>query len=244
MVTQRELKALISEFIGSFLLVFVSTWSFCAREAKQLSWLGVGLANTAITMALMYALISLSGAHLNPVVTFSKLALRSFQLRKTFLYLFCQLSGSFLAALVVIFMSPFEYPDREIGEIFFPQKSPFISDFQAFVVEFLLSALYMFVFSATIIDSRAPTSVFGFALGAVVLIGTLVAGPYTGGCVNPLRIFGPQLLADRLDNAWIYWVSTMFGGIFATFYYDFFLAKEEDIDLEEAKPAAKPLTAQ
>ena len=243
MVSTKDIRALLTEFFGSFFIVFVTCWSFTAFRLGQIGYLALGLANGLVVAACVWAGVSTSGAQYNPIITIVKLAIRNMNFSKAALYILFQLLGSFLAALIVVLLVPYDFQQNIDTIIGYPKISILVSDFQAFLIEFILSMLYVFMYFATVVDKRAPSNIFGFALGAVITVGTVSVGSDTNACVNPARIFGPQLLTGLMETSWLYWSATIAGGLFAGFYYDFFLLKDiefedEDDDLREQKNMA------
>ena len=51
----------------------------------------------------------------------------------------------------------------------------------------------------------------GFAIGAVVLLEALFAGPISGASMNPARSLGPMVLAGKTEAVWIYLSATTLG---------------------------------
>ena len=239
MVSIKDISVMVTEFLGSFFIVFTTCWSYTVlRTEKGPNYLAIAITNGLMTAAVVWAGVTFSGAHFNPVITLVKLFARTINLNRAALYLVSQLSASFLATLLILLMSPsFSKQDASQGFIF-PEKNERNSYFQAFVMEGILSMLYVFVYFATIIDKRAPSNIFGFALGAVIMLGTLAAGPFSGGVVNPARIFGPYIVRSEVHDMINYWLAMVGGGVFAGFYYDFFLIKNEGMDDEDEHPEA------
>ncbi len=52
----------------------------------------------------------------------------------------------------------------------------------------------MFLYYTTIVDKNAPSNVFGFAIGCVIIAGHICCNNLTGGAVNPIRIIGPCIV--------------------------------------------------
>ena len=216
--------ALIAEFVGSVLLVLVSTCALQSMARGELSWTAVALANGFVTAGLLWAASACSGAHLNPVVTLAELFLRSLRPGHALAYIITQLTGSFSAAALIYFLN------GETGAAKVPYPSlnaDFATEFQAFLLEFILSGLFVAAYYSTSVDKRGPTNVFGFAQGAVILGGTLIAGPISGGAVNPLRHFGPSFMALTFDETGLQWVAQIIGGLSVAFYFEFFLMNDQ-----------------
>ena len=48
----------------------------------------------------------------------------------------------------------------------------------------------------------------------------MVAGPFTGGALNPARALGPALASTHWANWGVYWVGPLAGGFLAGLLYD------------------------
>lgn len=69
---------------------------------------------------------------------------------------------------------------------------------------------------------------FGFAIASVILFGTVAFGPFTGACINIVRILGPHTLSGDFSDLFIYIIASVSGGVFGAFYYNFFLENAEN----------------
>jgi hypothetical protein len=70
-----------------------------------------------------------------------------------------------------------------------------VGDFQALIVEILITFILVFVVMAVATDQRAPAAIAPIAVGFALAVGVFIAGPVTGGSVNPARSLGPMLVA-------------------------------------------------
>ena len=61
--------------------------------------------------------------------------------------------------------------------------------------------------------------IFGIAIGGVVILGTIIFGPYSGACINIVRMFGPSIVTDLFTENLVYIVSIISGTLFGAFYY-------------------------
>ena len=59
--------------------------------------------------------------------------------------------------------------------------------------------------------------------------GVLIAGPVTGGSLNPARSLGPMILAGRFDAVWVYILAPIVGAVLAAFDYDRFASQAERV---------------
>lgn len=71
-------------------------------------------------------------------------------------------------------------------------------------------------------------------MGGIVYVGTVAAGPYSGACINIMRIFGPSIFTNHLTVNWIYLIANVFGGLFGGFYYEKFIDYEFYIDYNKS----------
>lgn len=215
----------VSEFCGTFVIVFVSAWSFLLFQKNQISLVGLALANGFATAGCVWAGFDASEGHFNPIVTLVRFATGKFHLARACAYVFIQLFASTLSALLSALIAPREFQRDISGSVGYPTKDPRYSDFQVFLFEFIGSMLYIYLFYATVVDKRAPANVFGVALGAVITVCTLAFGQATGACVNPVRIFGAQVVLYFDFEAANYWLALIAGGFFMAFYYNYFVLR-------------------
>lgn len=63
------------------------------------------------------------------------------------------------------------------------------------------------------------------AVGFALTAGVLIAGPITGGAVNPARALGPMIVSGSFTSFYVYIVGPIVGGAIAALTYDRFIAK-------------------
>ncbi len=223
MVNVKELRAYLVEFIGTFIIVIVTCWSLQALKMNKITVKSVALANGLVVAVCIWAGITKSGSHFNPVITIVKLMLRKLTLTNAVGYIIVQLVSSIFAGLILILLVPFNNPLQKL--IIYPEIPQNTNHSQVFIFEFIFSCLYVLLYQATIIDKNAPSNIFGFAIGGVMALAYMTILPFSGACVNPVRNFGPALLSGDILNSGTYWIATITGGILGGFYYDFFLTK-------------------
>ncbi len=78
-------------------------------------------------------------------------------------------------------------------------------------------------------DERVPGGLAPLAVGAALATAIVIAGPITGGAVNPARAFGPAVVSGTTTSLWLYLIAPVVGGLVAAVLYDRLL-----------KPAAPP----
>lgn len=97
---------------------------------------------------------------------------------------------------------------------------PALPHLQSFVVEMGYTGVLGFVIMGVATDSRTPSAVAPFAIGATVFAGALVTGPLTGGSFNPARSLGPAFASGNWTAHWLYWVGPILGMVGAMRLYD------------------------
>jgi len=200
-------RKLGAEFVGTFILIFAAT----AGPIVNQKYNGVEslIGNAACAgLAVMIVILStghISGAHLNPSLTIAFAALRHFPWIQVPAYIAAQVSASICASFA-------------LKGAFHPFMSggvtvPHVSNGQAFVLEFLITFNLLFVVTAVATDTRAVGELAGIAVGATVMLNILVAGPSSGGSMNPVRTLGPAVAAGNYKSIWIYMVAPTLGAL-------------------------------
>jgi aquaporin Z len=59
----------------------------------------------------------------------------------------------------------------------------------------------------------------GLAIGAVVLLEAMFAGPISGASMNPARSLAPAIVSGNITSLWIYITAPLAGAITATFLW-------------------------
>jgi MIP family channel proteins len=211
---QRHLPRYVAECVGTYLLVFVATGAVVANVAADgvISHAGVAIATGLVVMALIYAIGHLSGAHINPAVSLAFAVGRHFPVRDLVPYWIAQLLGAVLASVTVRFLW---------GDIAgLGGTLPGLSESRALVLEILLTFLLMFVITAVATDTRAVGQAAALAIGGVVLLEVMFAGPASGASMNPARSIGPALVSGTWQSQWIYLAGPIVGAVLGVLAYE------------------------
>ena len=160
-----------------------------------------------VVLAMIYALGDVSGAHLNPAVTLGFFAARRFDGRLVFPYLASQLVGAVLASALMRFLFP---ASATLGSTL-PAGTPS----QSFILEIVLTALLMFVILGVSTGAKEKGITAGVAVGAVIALEALFAGPISGASMNPARSLAPALVSGHFAHLWIYLTAPILGALLA-----------------------------
>ncbi len=203
------MRSFAAEAFGTFVLVLFGTGAIVIDQVTggAVTHLGISVTFGLVVMALVYALGDASGAHLNPAVTLAFWAARRFPARKVLPYVASQCVGAIAASLTVRFLFPHS---PTLGETLVRGDITRVA-----VLEALLTNVLMFVILSVSSGSKEIGLMAGAAIGAVVGLEALFAGPITGASMNPARSLGPALVSGNLADLWLYVVSPITGALLA-----------------------------
>ncbi len=212
-------RASVAEVIGTFILVFAGTAVATGAALNKSiagapsSSLAVGLTFGLTLAALVAAFGRISGAHVNPAVTIGLATAGKFPWRNVPIYIVAQFIGAILAALAVWGT----FGDAARGSVALAATYPAagVSAGQAFLMEMLVTFFLVTVVVTMVSDETRNTTLASLAIGFALGVGVLIAGPLTGGAVNPARAIGPMIVAGKFTSWWIYLIAPIVGGIIA-----------------------------
>ena len=215
------IKSLAAEFIGTFLLVFVATGVVMSNHFSggQVSHLGVGLATGMAVTVVIFSLGHVSGAHINPAVTFGFALGGHFPWRRVPGYVISQMAGGVLASAVLLSL---------MGNIaHMGANLPGLGTPQSLGLEVILAFLLMLVIVAVATDSKAQGRLAAIAIGATVGLEIIFAGPLSGASMNPARSLSPALIGWTWTAQWIFVVGPLAGAAIAALFYRWIREDEE-----------------
>jgi aquaporin Z len=122
-------------------------------------------------------------------------------------YIISQFSGGVVASVVLKLLFPHS---EKLGA-----SMPSGSDMQSFVLEFILTFFLMLVIISVAAGSKEQGMFAGIAIGSVVTLEAMFAGPICGASMNPARSLAPAVISGHLEHLWIYLTATIFGAAFA-----------------------------
>jgi len=207
------MKKYLAELIGTFALVFCGTGAIIVNEEIPGSVTHVGIAVTfgLIVMAMIYVLGENSGAHLNPAVTIAFTVNGNFPVKEVLPYIISQLAGALAASAVLKLLFP--------SSVLLGATIPSGSNMQSFVLEYILSFFLMLVIINVAKGSKEQGLFAGIAIGSVVLLEAMFAGPVCGASMNPARSLGPAIVSGEMKQVWIYTTAPVLGAVTAIIIY-------------------------
>jgi aquaporin NIP len=202
-------KRFISEIIGTFALVFCGTGAMVINDftGGTVTHVGVAITFGLIVMGMIYAFGDISGAHMNPAVTIGFAYAKKFPWKEVPAYVLAQLIGAFLASGILLYLFP---ESQTLGATL-----PGLPALKVFILEIILSFFLMVVIINVSTGSKEIGVVAGIAIGSVVLLEAMFAGPITGASMNPARSIAPAVVSGNIADLWIYIFAPIIGCVLA-----------------------------
>ena len=236
------MNAYMAEFVGDALLILLGDGVVACvllnkSKGQNSGWIVITTAwGLAVTLAI-YAVGTISGAHLNPAVTIGLAAIGKFPQAKVLGYIVAQIAGAMFGALLVwLAYLPHwkETPDRGAKLAVFCTAPAIRSTPGNLICEIIGAAALVFgcLSMPSNVNFTGPGWSTGFGpvvVGLLVFaIGLSLGGP-TGYAINPARDFGPRLAHAILPiagkggsdwgYAWIPIVGPIIGGVLGAWTY-------------------------
>jgi aquaporin NIP len=205
------MRKYFAEIIGTFALVFCGTGAIIINQESGGAITHAGIATTfgLIVAAMIYTLGDISGAHLNPAVTIAFWVAKKFPTKEIAPYIISQGVGAFLASLILKFLFP--------SSTMLGATMPAGSEMQSFILELILTFILMFVIIHVATGSKEQGMFAGLAIGSVVLLEAMFAGPICGASMNPIRSLSPAIVSGHTEHLWIYILAPILGAVLAVF---------------------------
>jgi aquaporin related protein len=202
-------RRIVAEFIGTLLFIYAVSASAVIPGNYLEATSGVAVIVTALIQGFtLIAAVSIfagfSGSHFNPAITVMSVLIRSISPVLAFFYIIAQMCGAMCGAgLFRASVNKWQYLSATT-------VSPDISVGQAFLIEFMITNILLFVVCITSTTlNNGLLSLAPIPIGMAVTIGVLIANNLTGASMNPCRSFGPAVVAGVWTNHWIYWAAPM-----------------------------------
>ena len=209
-------KSLLSEFIGTFTLVFVGAGAVALTASQGGSLVVSALAFGLVFMAIIYAWGTYSGAHVNPAISFGHAVAGRMNWGLMFGYWIAQLLGGIAAAaLIAYFFGTASGVGASIGSL---------TNTDAWRAVLFEAILTFFLVITVLLVTRNPMLAVasGLAIGLVLTFNMLVGAPLTGASMNPARSLGPAIFSNNMGTYWIYVVGPLLGALIAALVYKLF----------------------
>ena len=202
------MKKLLAEILGTFGMVFAGTGAIIVNDQTgALGHAGIALTFGLIVLAMIYCFGDVSGAHMNPAVTIGFAAAGRSEWQTVPGYITAQLLGALAASGLLKFLFP---ANARLGATL-----PAGAVAQSFVLEIVLAFFLMLVVLSVSTGAREKGVTAGIAIGAIIALEAMFAGPISGASMNPVRSLAPALVSGHLENVWLYLTAPVLGALLA-----------------------------
>lgn len=220
----NAVKKYVAELLGTFVLVLMGCGS-AVLAGPYIGYVGVSFAFGLSVVAMVYAIGSISGCHINPAVSISMLVAGKISVKDTVVYIIAQCVGAIAgaAALYQIALGRplYDLASTGLGQNGYDAASPGgFSMVSAFFAEVLLTFIFLLVIHGST-SEKAPKGFAGLSIGLSLVLIHLVGIPITNTSVNPARSLGPALIVGILTDGaaltqlWLFWVAPIIGAVVA-----------------------------
>lgn len=203
------MKKYIAELFGTFALIFAGTGAIVINDVSggTITHAGIALTFGLIVLAMIHTFGDVSGAHLNPAVTVAFAAARRFPLSEVVPYVLAQAAGAFAASGLLRGLFP---QQATLGATL-----PAGTAAQSFILEIVLTWLLMLVILSVSTGAKEKGITAGIAIGSVIALEAMFAGPICGASMNPIRSLAPAVVSGHLESLWVYLAGPVIGALLA-----------------------------
>lgn len=201
----------LSEFIGTFILLFAGTGVVVVHQQMGgvVTLPGIAACWGLIIIATVYAFGDISGNHINPAVTIAFAVDKRFEWKEVPFYLAAQLMGAVAASILLRFLFP---ENLTLG-----LTQPSGSWQQSFLLEVIMTFILMLVILRVSTGAKEKGITAGIVIGATVWFLVLFGGPISGTSLNPTRSLAPAIVTGNFKHLWIYLTAPYTGALLAVF---------------------------
>lgn len=197
----------VAEALGTFAILFFGTGAAIVDSITggTVSHVGISVTFGFTVMSMIYVFGNTSGAHFNPAVTIAFYFSGRFPGKEILPYVIAQFLGAIAGSGLLLFL----FPDAATRGEAVPSRDVL----QAFVLEGVLTFFLMLTIIHVAHGSKEQGMFAGLAIGSVVLMAALFAGPICGASMNPARSLAPALMSGNLQSIWIYLTAPVLGAV-------------------------------
>jgi aquaporin Z len=210
---RQEWRRLFSELLGTFFLVLAAAGGGMMGHAFPgvISHTDAVVAPALTVLGVILFMGKVSGAHLNPAVSFAFALRRDFPWKRVPGYIIVQLAG---ATLAVLFLHAVINVSATYGSNY-PAAS--YSAGSAFWMEFILTFGLVSVILGTASGAQNVGLFGAFGVGGYIALAGLWGSPISGASMNPARTFGPDLVGGNFSHYLVYVAGPVAGAAVAVF---------------------------
>ncbi len=209
-----EWRRLFSELFGTYVLIFVAAGGGVIGAFTH-GLIGRSAAVTAPGLAVMAMILfmgTVSGAHLNPVVSIAFALRMEFPWKRVPGYILAQVVGGALACWTLYLLF------GNIGALGATVPGPGVSDSQAVIMEVFLTMGLISTILGTSSGAQNVGPLSAIAVGGFIVLAGLFSSPISGASMNPVRSLAPDIIAGNYAHLWVYMVGPTVGALVAVLF--------------------------
>ncbi|MDR0727028.1 MAG: aquaporin Z [Rickettsiales bacterium] len=228
------MKKLLSEFLGTFVLVLFGCGA-AVLAGPYIGYAGIALAFGLAVLVMAYAVGPISGGHFNPAVTLGLAISKRFEWRQVIPYIVSQICGATVAAYVIyLIVTGSAFYMGDVGAFAANTYSTF-SMSAAFITEFVMTFVFLIVILGAT-SKEANQKFAGVAIGLALTAIHLATIPVTNTSVNPARSISQAIFSTdpaAISQLWLFVVAPIAGALVAGLVWKYLM------DSKEAKKKVK-----
>ena len=236
----KNFNKMLAECFGTFVLVLGGCGTALFGHA---GFVGVAIAFGLTVVAMAYGIGHVSGAHLNPAVSFGVWVNGRMSVKEMLLYWVAQVVGAIIAGAVLLLI----WNAAGLGQTGVFAANGYGAEFAAatgnpdylsvscggaFVVEAVLTFVFLMVILGVTDDRHGNGKFAGLAIGLTLVLIHLVSIPLTNTSVNPARSISQALFSNAdgwnaCGQLWLFIVAPLVGAAVAGLFYKCVAPKEK-----------------
>lgn len=225
------MKKYLAELIGTFTLVLGGCGT-AIFAGGSVGFLGVSIAFGLTVVAMAYGFGHVSGAHLNPAVSFGCFVNGRMSAKEFLKYSAFQIVGAILAALVLFVIAKNsgvqigDFAANGYGNEFYKGAAGYLDAncVAAFLTEMVLTFIFLIVILG-VTEKRGNGAFGGLAIGLTLVLIHLISIPLTNTSVNPARSISQAIFSENalaLSQLLVFIVAPLAGAGLAGLVYKYF----------------------
>lgn len=211
----KDLKKYIAECIGTAVLVLFG----CGTAIISGDILTTAMAFGLSIVAVAYVIGDISGAHVNPAVSFA-MWIRGKLTGKEFLfYTIAQAVGAFVGSLLLWAIVAFTGTDKAVSGLGANTTSN-LGIWGSMLVEVILTFVFIYTILGVTSD-KEKSNMAGITIGLTLALVHILGIRLTGTSVNPARSLAPAVLmgGEALSQVWVFILAPFVGSALAALAY-------------------------
>ena len=211
----KDLKKYIAECIGTAVLVLFG----CGTAIISGDILTIALAFGLSIVAVAYAIGDISGAHVNPAVSFAMWICGKLSGKDFICYTIAQVIGAFIGSLLLWAIVAFTGTDKAVSGLGANSTSN-LGIWGSMLVEVILTFIFIYTILG-VTSSKEKGNLAGIVIGLTLAFVHILGIKLTGTSVNPARSLAPAVIlgGEALSQVWVFILAPFVGSALATLAY-------------------------